>query len=353
MPRIHFQILPPIDRSHEPVFILLADAEAVPLGWEPPFHVGEADLSQAGPLRFRIVRGDRHVVEVDAFGRHVGERIHEAWLDNTVECVVADWEDRYAGCLECVRVPSIRLSCERDLVVWVPPSYSIDRSLQYPLVFGFDGWKLFDATTSPSGVDWAMDEWIGILSRCGVLPECIVAGLVPAGGLSGDGVPARDVELSQERDGELLSRFVVEEVIPFLDRRYRTIPKSGSRTVVGAGLGGLRAFWTAMGYPDVFSRAACLSTSFEDVSQSVPDRSRNLIAVEEGMFPPTDGRFYFDYGEEGLDECYGIYHTILSGLLREKGWISGRHMEIRRVPGTHSDLSWRQRIGDALRWLTR
>jgi S-formylglutathione hydrolase FrmB len=199
-----------------------------------------------------------------------------------------------------------------------------------------------------------LDEWVGILSRGGVLPECIVAGLVPLEGLSEDEVPLRDVELSQEREGELLSRFVVEEVVPFLDQRYRTVPKSSSRTVIGAGLAGLRAFWTAMGYPEVFGKAACLSTSFEDVSQSVPDRSRSLIALEEGIFPPTNGRFYFDYGQEGLDECYGIYHTVLSGLLREKGWRLGTHMEIHNAPGgSHSDLSWRQRIGDALRWLAR
>jgi hypothetical protein len=114
----------------------------------------------------------------------------------------------------------------------------------------------------------------------------------------------------------------------------------------------VRAFWTALEYPAVFANAACLSTSFEDISQAVPGCSHSLIGLEEGVFPPTDGRFYFDHGDVGLDECYEIYHTILSSLLREKGWLAGKHMEIRRIcAGAHDDLSWRHRIGGALQWL--
>ncbi|MDX2079276.1 MAG: hypothetical protein SFU53_00685 [Terrimicrobiaceae bacterium] len=61
---------------------------------------------------------------------------------------------------------------------------------------------------------------------------------------------------------------------------------------------------------------------------------------------------YFDYGSVGLDECFEPYHRDLGSLLREKGWCDGLEFKIRRaVDGRHDELSWRGRIGDALRFL--
>ena len=359
MPRLCFKILPPIDRASESISIHIdldepaggISTRTLPLRWEEPFHVGELDLEQNGELRFRIVRSNSSIPEVDACGNPIGDRVHEAWVDDTLEIVVADWKDRHAGQVERVSVPG-QFFTDRELVVWLPPSYFREELTQFPLIFGLDGGRLIDPLTSPAGIDWGMDEWIRLLGCRGILPETILVGLVARSGVSEDGVLLRDIELSQEREGEMLSRYIVEEVVPFLDRRYRTIQKSSFRTIVGAGLGGVRAFWTALEYPAVFANAACLSTSFEDISQAVPGCSRSLIGLEEGVFPPTDGRFYFDYGDVGLDECYEIYHTILSSLLREKGWLAGKHMEIRRIcAGAHDDLSWRHRIGGALQWL--
>jgi enterochelin esterase-like enzyme len=353
MAQVRFQIIPPIDRPGDPVTLAMehGGGEPLELAWEPPFHVGEIEVPEGTSLRYQVRRGSR-ACEVDAFGSPMATRSHDTWLNNTIVDVVADWEDRFTGRLERVTVPSEILQADREVLVWLPPGYFENEATQFPLIIGFDGSRLFNPVTSPSGVDWALDETVGLLSRRGVMPECIVAGVVESAGEDASGHSLRDVELSEERGGERFSSFAALELTPFLEGHYRTIPKSASRTVVGAGLGGLRAFWTAMGYPEVFGRAACLSTSFEDISQSLPATSRSLLAVEEGMFPPGAGRFYFDHGDTGLDECYEIYHTILSGLLREKGWVAGRDFEIRRVPESgHDDLSWRARIGDALRWL--
>lgn len=354
MARLRFQILPPLDRPQDPVFISVEHMTDAPLAlrWAPPYHVGELEVPRGTRIDYRIHRGSNCVAEVDAYGRQLPVRSHEVWLDATLDHVVADWDDRFSGKLERVTVRAGSPPEEREVLVWLPPSYFKDEVSQYPVVVGFDGGRLFDPTTCPDGIDWALDEQVGLLSRGGVLPECIVAGIVEPEGVTGDGLSRRDVELSQERDGSLFSLFVVREVVPFLDRRYRTIPKASARTVIGAGLGALRAFLTAIEHPEVFGQAACLSTSFEDVSQSLPDHSRSLVALEEGYFPPGDVRIYFDHGEAGLDECYGIYHTILGGLLREKGWEIGRDFEVRRIAGgRHDDLSWRQRFGEALRWL--
>jgi hypothetical protein len=361
MPRIRFQIVPPIDRSQESLSILGVHellgggdvSRAMELRWEPPFHVGEIEIPRGEHLRFRVIRTTGKALEVDAFGRRVAERAHEVFLDATLEYIVADWEDRFAGCLEGVTVTSRLLGCDRELMVWLPPSYFNQEFAQFPLILGFDGARFFDPRTSPSGIDWALDEWVGLLSRRGVMPESIVVGIVQSLGTSEEGIPLRDVELSEENEGRMFTRFVIEEVVPFLEQRYRTIPKGAARTLIGTGLGALRAFWTSIKHPDVFSRTVCLSTSFEDISQSIPSSSLSLLALEKMECAPGIGRFYFDYGDTGLDECYEIYHSILGGLLSEHGWIfGGGDLVVHRVAGgRHDDSSWRHRVGDALRWV--
>jgi len=139
-----------------------------------------------------------------------------------------------------------------------------------------------------------------------------------------------------------------------MDAHYRTIPKPISRVLGGASLGALNVFHVALNHPGVFGGFVCLSTSFEDVSHSVPDRSALLLALAEKSSLDPVIRMYFDYGDVGLDECYEGYHKILGSLFREKGWKDGEQFLIQRIAGgSHSEISWRNRLGDALVFLSR
>jgi hypothetical protein len=63
---------------------------------------------------------------------------------------------------------------------------------------------------------------------------------------------------------------------------------------------------------------------------------------------------YFDYGTRRRDADYGPYHRELDRLLREKGWRDDNEFKIVCVEGgSHDEFSWRQRFGDALRFLAR
>jgi len=110
--------------------------------------------------------------------------------------------------------------------------------------------------------------------------------------------------------------------------------------------------YTAIHYPGVFSRIACLSTSFEDVTDSPSRDAVQLQALEVEPALPDGVRMYFDYGTLGVDECYEPYHRELGGILRKKGWKNGREFVIQKIQGgSHDELSWRERFGQALRFL--
>ena len=89
---------------------------------------------------------------------------------------------------------------------------------------------------------------------------------------------------------------------------------------------------------------------FEDYPEVSPRDSPELNALAALPQLPRSTRIFFDYGTLGRDECYGPYHARLAEILHAKGWTN--QYTIRRIEGGfHSELSWRQRLGDALKFL--
>lgn len=53
--------------------------------------------------------------------------------------------------------------------------------------------------------------------------------------------------------------WVVNELKPMIDQKYRTIPFRECTGIGGSSMGGLMAFYTVIHYNQLFSKAACLS----------------------------------------------------------------------------------------------
>ena len=363
MSRIRFRIVPPVDRSSEGVFVSGSHealghwdpARALRLKWEPPFHIGEVEAQTGSHFEYKITRGAWECEAVDAWGNVPGNLFHEVWLDATLQHTVADWKDRFSGRLTRDLMSSRLLAQDRELLIWLPGAYSHETGHRFPLIILHDGDGLFDpALSTPTGVDLAADEWASLLARRGVMPESIVVGVRHPEGFSPEDISLRDYELSPELGGEGYSSFVARELVAHMDQHYRTIATPASRILGGVGLGALNAFHTALRHPGVFGGIACLSTSFEDVSQSLPPNCGALRLLEETPVLDKNLRMHFDYGDRDVDECYEGYHQLLAELLRSKGWVEGREFRIQRLPGAgHNPLSWRARLGDALSFAAR
>lgn len=361
MSNICFQILPPIARPEEPVFITgslpcLGDwqpEKSFRLAWKPPYHVGEIEAETGVQFEYKIHRGSWETEAVDARGDVPGNLRHSVWLQATLHHTVADWKDRFSGRLTRDGIHSRFLAGWRDLLIWLPPEYGSEPGRRFPVVVLHDGANVFDPLTSPlSGVDWAADEWVRHLAAAGTMPPAIVVGICHPEGFSEENASLRDYDLSPELGGAAYGQFVAEELIAHLDARYRTLAAPAARILGGASLGGLASFSVALQHPGVFGKYLCLSTSFEDVSQSVPANSQALHALAALPALPADTKMFFGYGTQGLDECYEPYHAELGSLLREKGWRDDEQFRIVRTPGRHDELTWRGLFGEALRFLT-
>ncbi len=140
----------------------------------------------------------------------------------------------------------------RRVPVYLPPSYDTERSRRYPVVFvltGFSGrgrMLLNDNPWSPS-LDDRMDALIANGS-----PELILV------------MPDAFTRLggSQYMDSAATGRYethVVEELVPWVDRTYRTLATREHRGVAGKSSGGFGALRLGMRHPRVFGALACHS----------------------------------------------------------------------------------------------
>lgn len=136
-------------------------------------------------------------------------------------------------------------SARRDLIVLLPPSYDSAATRRYPVVlilsgFGGNGWQLAYnrsafVTPFPQRLGEAMNRG-EVGEAILVLPDCFTR----YGG-------------SQYLDSSAIGRYqsyLVDELFPFVDARYRTIPAKEARGVVGKSSGGYGALLLAMERPD-------------------------------------------------------------------------------------------------------
>jgi len=126
--------------------------------------------------------------------------------------------------------------------------------------------------------------------------------------------------------------FVANEVVPEIDKRYRTIKSRDDRALLGASLGGVTSIWTALEHPDIFSRIGGQSSSFWIDNERVAKALENL----DGK---TKFKFYLDDGTlEGMDDSQKVVK-----LLQDKGF----DVTYEEAEAGHNWTAWRDRLADA------
>ncbi len=160
----------------------------------------------------------------------------------------------------------------RRVPVWLPPSYA-KGARRYPVVYmltGFTG-------TGLSHLSW--NAWSESLperaERLGleaiiVMPDCFTR----YGG-------------SQYINSTATGRYedhLVRELVPWVDRRFRSVPRAGARAIMGKSSGGYGAIVQAMRHPEVFGLVACHSGDMAFAYCYLPDfpKCLNTLAKHGG-----------------------------------------------------------------------
>ena len=139
-------------------------------------------------------------------------------------------------------------------------------------------------------------------------------------------------------------KFLLEEVMPFMDREYR-VERGPSRTGIGgSSLGGLVSLYLGLSRSDVFGKIAALSPSvwwnqrvIHKFAASTPVQARPRIWLDIGT---REGPRIVEDVERYRD------------VLLQRGWRYGRELHYERIEGgEHNEAAWAQRVAPFLRFL--
>jgi len=132
-------------------------------------HTWTKEITIDGPLsiEYKYTLGSWEREGADANGSPLSNLVIDASQDKTVRDTVLFWtkgprqrvnHGQITGTVRYHRgVKGVGLQ-DRDLVVWLPPGYSVDKTRRYPVLYMHDGQNIFDPVTSAFGVDWSIDE---------------------------------------------------------------------------------------------------------------------------------------------------------------------------------------------------
>lgn len=245
--------------------------------------------------------------------------------------------------------PSALLRNRRAIIVWLPRGYWTDPTRRYPVLYLQDGQNVFDARTAAYGVAWDFDAHATRLVRQREVEPVIIVGVY--------NTPARMAEYtppwSDSPDAgrlEAYGSFLLEEVKPFIDARYRTLDERTG--IAGSSLGGLSALYLGFRYPRVFTRVGSVSPSLWYGDGAM---MRALAMVGELHGPQ---RLWLCSGTlegrpPGVRSSLSIRNLRrLRALLLKKGYHEGESLFYREVRGgRHDEISWSARVPEILRAL--
>lgn len=246
--------------------------------------------------------------------------------------------------------PSKILKNRRDVLVYLPPGYRRFSTRHYPVLYLHDGQNVFDAATSFAGVEWGVDETAQQLIRQKLMEPLIIVAIANTGV---DRIheyaptPAQLDPPKRKRSKGLLrsyGRFLIEELKPFIDRKYRTRREAEFTGLGGSSLGGLATLALGLWFPNYFTRLAVLSPSIWWDDCAIDDI---VDEIDEMGKPPL--KIWLDTGthEPGWERASSLRDRLI-----EKGWRLHDDLHYLEVEGAdHSEGAWAARIDPVLRFL--
>jgi putative tributyrin esterase len=250
--------------------------------------------------------------------------------------------------VETVQFRSQLVNATLPYNVILPPGYRTASTTRYPVLYLLHGWAghYTDWLTRTQVADYAAQYRLIV-----VMPEGNDSWYVDSGAVATD----------------KYETYILKELIPDVDKRFRTIQARYGRAVAGLSMGGYGAIKYGLKYPSAFEFAASMSGAFgvtrytqnemggsnwepflkifgpvgSETRQAndVFEITHNLTAARVASLP----YFYFDCGTEDAGQ-HVIPNRELSQLFLEK---KIPH-EYRELPGNHSWAYWDQQVQEVL-----
>ena len=171
---------------------------------------------------------------------------------------------------------------DRDVLVFLPPSYDKQKSRRYAVVYALHGYSIGAEQWSqeihaPQTIEGAFAQ--GANDMIVVLPD---SKTIHNGSMYSSSVTTGDFE-----------KFISRDVVSYIDAHYRTIPNRLSRGLVGHSMGGYGATRIGMKHADVFGSLYIMSPCCLSPRQAGPANAEMEKTLEAVKTPEDSAKLPF------------------------------------------------------------
>ena len=218
---------------------------------------------------------------------------------------------------------------DRNLYIYVPANYEKSNA-RYPVVYMLDGQSVFSG-------GWGTEKTLERLVRDRKAPEMIIVGIASSDNRTSEYVPYEDDWIRNnfglyQPQAAAFAEFIVKEIVPHVDQKFRTVANRENRAIIGSSFGGLLAMWMGMHHDATFGMIGALSPSFW-----VADYK---LLVDAEQFAKKEVKVWFDMGTLEWN-----YYVPLIDILRGKGHVYGETTAYYEdVGGQHNVSAWAARV---------
>lgn len=170
----------------------------------------------------------------------------------------------------------------RHVFVYTPPQYDDDFSTRYPVLYLQHGYTENETGWSRQG-------------RCGLIMDNLLADgkCLPFIIVMENGEISHRADNAQGGFGSLMSdantlfpKILTEDVIPYIDTHFRTMPDQSHRALAGLSMGGMQTRHISLNFPGLFSQIGIFSggvISAQDIEQHPEFKKENrLVFISYG-----------------------------------------------------------------------
>jgi predicted alpha/beta superfamily hydrolase len=236
---------------------------------------------------------------------------------------------------------------DRDISVYLPPQYSYDefKTRRFPVFYLHDGQNLFDNLTSyVPGHTWKANTTSDELALANKIEPVILVGVANTGlRRMAEYTPTRDLKMGGG-EGHSYGRLLSEELKPFIDQTYRTLPDPANTALGGSSLGGLISLFLGLENPTIWGKLAVMSPSlWWD--------HRSIFEVLPLKSPQPEIKIWLDMGTaEGLRHMRDA--SLLFSRMIKAGWRPRIDLRYTIAEGAvHNEDAWAERFGEVLKFL--
>jgi predicted alpha/beta superfamily hydrolase len=312
------------------------------------FHT-KLDLAPGANYKYLVTRGHWRHVESDGHGHERPPRQIRPQRDVTVDIHVSGWgrnSIRYHPDFASEYLPT-----RRPIVVYLPAEYELHPSRRFPVLYMNDGQNLFDPGTAFGGVAWGCDNSAEQLARNGEAESIIIVGVGNTIDRMQEYAPRRITKREPFQHARNYGRFLVEELKPMIDAKYRTLTEPEHTGIGGSSLGGLISLHLCKWHANVFGICAAMSPSLWWDKEYFVRAARTKPAWLKHC------RIWLDMGgQEGHTDAskQGNIRRArqLAEILKELGQEDGRDFTYCEDPHAHhTESDWAKRFPNVLRFL--